>query len=75
MLFHQAVNDGALVYIPQAGNYMKPMLAKGGDFQVTNRRFCDYKYDGIRAQTIKTKMVLLSLIERVTILHQSLKMI
>lgn len=46
----QAVNDGALYYIPQAGNYMKPMLAKGGDFQVTNRRFCDYKYDGIRAQ-------------------------
>ncbi len=46
----QAVNDGALYYIPQAGNYMKPMLAKGGNFTVTNRRFCDFKYDGIRAQ-------------------------
>ena len=46
----QAVNNGALVYVPEAGNYMKPMLAKGGDFTVRNRRFCDYKYDGIRAQ-------------------------
>jgi len=46
----QAVNNGALVYVPEAGNYMKPMLAKGGDFVVRNRRFCDYKYDGIRAQ-------------------------
>ena len=46
----QAVNNGALVYVPEAGNYMKPMLAKGGNFTVTNKRFCDYKYDGIRAQ-------------------------
>ena len=46
----QAVNNGALVYVPEAGNYMKPMLAKGGDFVVTDKKFCDYKYDGIRAQ-------------------------
>tara|TARA_R100001015_G_C4629882_1_gene191052 strand:- start:1052 stop:2536 length:1485 start_codon:yes stop_codon:yes gene_type:complete len=49
-VIYQAVNNGALVYVPEAGNYMKPMLAKGGDFTVRNRRFCDYKYDGIRAQ-------------------------
>lgn len=49
-VINQAVNTNALVYVPEAGNYMKPMLAKGGDFTVTNKRFCDYKYDGIRAQ-------------------------
>ena len=49
-VINQAVNNGALVYVPIAGNYMKPMLAKGGSFTVRNKRYCDYKYDGIRAQ-------------------------
>jgi len=51
----QSVNNGALVYVPVAGNYMKPMLAKGGSFTVRNKRYCDYKYDGIRAQVHNTE--------------------
>ena len=46
----KAIDTGNLEYVPIAGNYMKPMLAKGGDFSIRNRRWCDYKYDGIRAQ-------------------------
>ena len=45
----QVVNNGALVYVPIAGNYMKPMLAKTGKY-TNGKRWCDYKYDGIRAQ-------------------------
>lgn len=48
-VINQAVNNNALVYVPIAGNYMKPMLAKTGKY-TRGKRWCDYKYDGIRAQ-------------------------
>ena len=46
----QAIDTGSLEVVPTAGRFMKPMLAKGGNFSVRTRRWCDYKYDGIRAQ-------------------------
>ena len=49
-LIEQIIDYGMLNYDAIAGNYMKPMLAKGGDFTVNSRKYCDYKYDGIRAQ-------------------------
>jgi len=48
-VINQAINTGGLDYTPIAGNYMKPMLAKTGNY-TRGRRWCDYKYDGIRAQ-------------------------
>jgi DNA ligase 1 len=46
----QSVSNGAIVCIPEAGNYMNPMLAKNINFTVRGKKYCDYKYDGIRAQ-------------------------
>ena len=48
-VINQAIDTGNLEYVPIAGNYMKPMLAKAGKY-IRGRRWCDYKYDGIRAQ-------------------------
>ena len=50
----QAIDTGNLEYVPIAGNYMKPMLAKSGNY-TQGRRWCDYKYDGIRAQVHNTE--------------------
>ena len=46
----QSVDNGAIVCIPEAGNFMTPMLAKNINFTVSGKKYCDYKYDGIRAQ-------------------------
>lgn len=46
----QSVSNGAIVCVPEAGNYMNPMLAKNINFTVSGKKYCDYKYDGIRAQ-------------------------
>ena len=48
-VIHQVISTGSIDYVPVAGNYMKPMLAKTGNYS-HGRRWCDYKYDGIRAQ-------------------------
>ena len=48
-VINQVIELGGLDYTPIAGNYMKPMLAKTGNY-TNGRRWCDYKYDGIRAQ-------------------------
>lgn len=46
----QAVDNGAIVCVPEAGNFMNPMLAKNINFTVRGKKYCDFKYDGIRAQ-------------------------
>jgi len=49
-LITKVIDEGSIEFTPTAGRFMKPMLAKGGTINVRNRRWCDYKYDGIRAQ-------------------------
>jgi len=46
----QLHDTGELVYSPTIGKFMTPMLAKGGQFNVSSKCLVDYKYDGIRAQ-------------------------
>ena len=54
-VINQAVNNNSLVYVPESGNYIKPMLAKGGDINIRGKHYCDFKYDGIRAQVHNTE--------------------
>lgn len=54
-LIDQAIDTGCLDVVPTAGKFMTPMLAKDirkvkGGMNITSRHWCDYKYDGIRAQ-------------------------